>query len=370
MNSEVEVIAEEKIILEPVKFNVSEVVIKELAKKYANIKVIPGNKKSFQLVKDALKEVSGYRIAVEKKRKQLNKPILEYKRGLDAEAKKITAMLREVEAPLAAEKKAEEDRIKLEEERQKEIERQRIQAQRDEVNRIAMLPADLYKKTIGEIRNEIRNLEEIDISFFDSLSGEAVQTIGTTLVKLEDMILVKEEELELAKEIAFKEEKRLKEEQIFEEKRKELEETNKEQERLIALKEKKALEEREAFEAEKAAFVAEKKAEEDRKMLELEKVEEINKFEEENDIEKEAIENRAEESFEKSEEVIYEQDLPTEDEIVNGGEPFSGETIEVPEERYLELLKKESLLDALIFLGVKNWEHYEAAECYAEHIKK
>lgn len=82
-----------------------------------------GDTATLQVVHDARMTIKNTRVAVEKKRKELKADALEYGRTVDAEAKRITELLRPIEEHLAAE----EDRVNAERER---IRLQKIEAAR------------------------------------------------------------------------------------------------------------------------------------------------------------------------------------------------------------------------------------------------
>jgi hypothetical protein len=80
------------------------------------------DKEGYDLVKSGWQEVRNLRIAVEHKRKALNRNAIDYKNAVDGEAKRITVLLEEIEEPLKERKEwfdLEKARIKAEAERKK-----------------------------------------------------------------------------------------------------------------------------------------------------------------------------------------------------------------------------------------------------------
>lgn len=103
------------------KFNVTDAAISELATQYMPL-IVKGidDKDGLKIVNAARKVVKGYRIDVDKRRKELNTDALAFQRRINEEAKRITALLEPIENHLAAEEKKIDDeieRIKLEKER-------------------------------------------------------------------------------------------------------------------------------------------------------------------------------------------------------------------------------------------------------------
>jgi len=102
-------------------FDFSEVFVKEMKTK-ADALTISGvdDKDGYNAINDARKLIKEKRVAVEKKRNELNADALAYQRTVNAEAKRITSMLEPIEQELSAKTKAidsEKERIKLEERR-------------------------------------------------------------------------------------------------------------------------------------------------------------------------------------------------------------------------------------------------------------
>lgn len=108
------------------KFNVADAVISDMKTQFTALK-IDGIKdtKGYKAVHAALMTVKGKRVEVEKKRKELKADSLAFGRAVDAEAKRITALLKPIEDHLAGEKQAildEKARIKAEKEQQERAE--------------------------------------------------------------------------------------------------------------------------------------------------------------------------------------------------------------------------------------------------------
>lgn len=119
------------------KFNLAENAINE-AKALGETLVILGveDKAGFDAVEEHRKNVKAWRIGVENTRKSLNEDALAWQRAVNAEAKRITALLEPIEADLNAKSnwfKAEKERIKKEKE---EAERRFIQDRKDQIFKI------------------------------------------------------------------------------------------------------------------------------------------------------------------------------------------------------------------------------------------
>lgn len=80
------------------------------------------DKEGYELVRKGIATIRELRTAVEKKRNDLNRNAIDYKKAVDEEAKRITSLLVEIENPLKEQKEqvdAEKARIKAEEEARK-----------------------------------------------------------------------------------------------------------------------------------------------------------------------------------------------------------------------------------------------------------
>jgi hypothetical protein len=102
----------------PVKYNITDTAINKMKTEYMALKVVGvDDSTGCQIVHDARIVVRDHRIAVEKTRKDLKADALEYGRKVDAEAKRITALLEPIESYLQEQEdivKKEQERIKME----------------------------------------------------------------------------------------------------------------------------------------------------------------------------------------------------------------------------------------------------------------
>lgn len=99
-----------------VDYSITDAAIAGLREKYTGLKV--SDTDSRKQVSEAIQDVSGLRTSVEEKRKNLKEDALAWGKKVDAEAKRITALLLEIEEPLKIERRN-FDAIKEEEKRKK-----------------------------------------------------------------------------------------------------------------------------------------------------------------------------------------------------------------------------------------------------------
>ena len=109
--------------------NVTAAKLAEFKAKYSGLAIASvEDRKGYELVHTARMEIRNHRTAVEKVRVRLKEESLAYGRKVDAEAKRLTALLLEIEKPLEAEEKridAEKERIKAEKQKEADAKLQR-----------------------------------------------------------------------------------------------------------------------------------------------------------------------------------------------------------------------------------------------------
>lgn len=115
-------------------------------------------KEGYAELKAGVKEVSGFRVSLEKKRKEIKAPYLDACKKIDAEAKAIESELRLIESPLALEKKAIDKAIT----EKKEAKKRQIE---DKLNWISELPAKSITLDLAGIEENIALLDKQDFEF-------------------------------------------------------------------------------------------------------------------------------------------------------------------------------------------------------------
>lgn len=216
--------------------------------------------------------VRDLRVALEKKRVELKAPALERSRLIDTEAKRITAELEEIEAPIHRQIKAEEDRKAQEKADREAKEFGRILAMQEAVAEIGMA-AMVNGKPSSEIaaRLDAMKAGQLDPLVYQEMMPQAQEARIAAIAKLEQALKAAQwDEAEAARKAAEAEAARIKQaaedaerarvsaEQVAEARR--LQEARD----MIAKAEREAAEtlraEREALAAEKAAWLAQQQA--------------------------------------------------------------------------------------------------------------
>lgn len=267
-----------------IKYNITDAAIYEMKRQCSNLAII--DNASYKAVTEAIAIVRTKRTDVEKKRKELKANALEFGKRVDAEAKRITELLLEIEEPLKNLKKEEDDKREFEkrEAERKEAERTAgIQARIDEIRaKIPEVPTSSDK--LLDIIFEVDSIE-IGEPIFQGMVGQAALAKSATLDKLnvllENRLKWEEEEKKRKEEIARLEQLRVEQEKAEVERRiKEVEERARKdaEEKAMRAEQEKIEAEKRAIEAEKARMETEKRVEWERK--EREEKERLSRIEE------------------------------------------------------------------------------------------
>lgn len=133
----------------------ADVTIASLREQYAGLTIADLNDKDgYKAVREAIADVRSTRVNVEKSRKELKADALAWGKKVDTEAKRVTAMLMEIEEPLKIEKAKVDDekaRIKAEEaaaieRRREELLRKKLEAEADERRKEEEAKAEVRRK--------------------------------------------------------------------------------------------------------------------------------------------------------------------------------------------------------------------------------
>lgn len=227
-----------------VEYNPVSAALSELREKYAGVLFPVDTKDGMKDAKDVRSKLVKLRTGLEAVRKEIKEPALRRTQAIDAEAKAITNAIREIEEPIDAQIKAEEQRIEAEKAAKAAAEAE----VKGKIDGIRALPLALAGCSYAEIIAEMGALEEFVP--VEEVFGEQIDdcraAIQETLSALDSLALRVKEQEEAAARV---EEERLR---------------LAEEDRLAKAKiaaEREALDaERKAYEAEKAAFEAQRLA--------------------------------------------------------------------------------------------------------------
>jgi hypothetical protein len=168
--------------VEVAEYSKADAAITELRQRYADIKEInPDTDDGYGFLKAGIKEVAGYRTALEKKRKEIKDPFLKAGKIIDSEAKRITAELVRLEDPMKAKKAIRGEREKREKEERIARLQQKVNNLKSYSERARGQSADYVAQLIGDL-----DMIDTEQDFYD-LTTEACVAKRETLEKLSEI---------------------------------------------------------------------------------------------------------------------------------------------------------------------------------------
>lgn len=136
----------------PQRYDVSDAAIAEMRKQFLPLVIqSPEDKQGAKRVREARLTVKSTRVAVEKTRKALKEDALRYGQAVDAEARRLTALLTPIEEHLEAQEAAMEAEVKR---RATEAERQRIQRLEMRMASLRALESPLLRMDVEAMTDE------------------------------------------------------------------------------------------------------------------------------------------------------------------------------------------------------------------------
>jgi len=209
-----------------VEYNLTDDAIKKLSKQFANANI--NDDDGYKHVKAAISTIVSYRSGIEKRRKELKADSLDWGRKIDAEAKRITALLVEIETPLKALKDEAEAEAKRKKEEAAKIERERIEIIRNKISGFNARNMILVGKDSEQLADIISDINSVVISedeyqeFASQAEGVLAASKGILKKEYDDRVEFEAQQVKAAQEAAelkaqqdkiAAEKKKLKEEQ-------------------------------------------------------------------------------------------------------------------------------------------------------------
>lgn len=137
-------------------------------------------------------EVRGYRTGLEDERKRIKAPALERCRLIDAEAKRLTEELRELEDPMKAQLDAKEAEIEAEKIKKAQAEQERVDNHRAGIQRLRDFPLSLQGKPSAVIESRISSFIETTLviawDFYEEFSKEAEDAYKAALFSAQEVL--------------------------------------------------------------------------------------------------------------------------------------------------------------------------------------
>lgn len=170
-------------------YSKTDAALADLAGRFKGVVFDVKDPKGMQEARHARAELRNYRVDLEKVRVEIKAPALERCRLIDAEAKRITAALVELEDPIDATIKVEEKRKEREAQERAEAERQRVAGLRAQIEAIRRLPTACVGKTSWQIMTALNAARGTAIGpGFAELSGEAEEALAASVAQIAEML--------------------------------------------------------------------------------------------------------------------------------------------------------------------------------------
>jgi colicin import membrane protein len=174
--------------LQIIEYRPTAAALAELGERYKGVVYPVTETKGMADAKAARAELRGYRVDLEKLRKELKAPALERSRLIDDDAKRITSALVEIEDPIDAQIKAEETRKENERKAADEAERKAVEAIQTRIAEIRNWPSRFIGCQSTAIGAELENLNSFDDEEFGLYAGMAKQAHAECMATLETML--------------------------------------------------------------------------------------------------------------------------------------------------------------------------------------
>lgn len=195
-------------------------------------------------------EVRGYRLNLEKLRKEIKAPALERCDMIDDEARSLRLDLESIEFPIDASIKAEETRKEREKEEAEQRERDRIDTIQRKIQELAGLPTAVAGRTSAEITEQLKVARAFDLAFATEYKEAARAAQERAVAALEQLLAGAEAQEKRAREDA---ELRKREQEELERLRRDKAERDAAEEKANREKQAKIIEEAKARAAQEAA---------------------------------------------------------------------------------------------------------------------
>lgn len=184
-------------------YSKTDAALADLASRYKGVVFDVATTKGMQEARTARAELRSYRVDLEKLRVEIKAPALERCRLIDAEAKRITVALSDLEDPIDSAIKLEEKRKEREAMEAVMANQRRVDAIRARIEEIRQLPAACVGKTAAKIAEALDGAQAIVIGGdFEEFRTEAEDALRSTLAQISVMVAGAKAQEEEAAQVA------------------------------------------------------------------------------------------------------------------------------------------------------------------------
>jgi len=176
-----------------VEYNETEQALAQLQHKYNSAVYDVTTKQGYLAATLARRELRELRVALEKRRGEVKAPVIEQGRLIDAEAKRITALLEALEKPIDAQIQQQNDRNAAEKAERERVEAERVAKIRNAIGRISNEPARLAGAPSTQIEERLAQLRAVvlDPTNYGEFFAEAEQALADMLPQLEGLLALR-----------------------------------------------------------------------------------------------------------------------------------------------------------------------------------
>lgn len=173
-----------------IEYSVTDAAIAELRNKFSGLVVPAGDKQAYKALTSAIAEVRTLRTDVEATRTALKEDALKYGRMVDAEAKRITALLVEIEQPLKDQKAAFDEAVEKARQERHLAEQKRIADIQWKITAIRNTPAQHATESAECIRAtlEVMHSYEITDDVFQEFVNQADEAKESAIAELHKLL--------------------------------------------------------------------------------------------------------------------------------------------------------------------------------------
>lgn len=189
---EAEIIEENQVVLKEIKYPVGKTDIDSLIAEYKEIPTIDPNSEDvdlvgtqYQFVTKGHKAFVKVRNQIEKTRKELKAPSLDYGKKVDEIAKEFQALIKPIEDKLFIQRKLVEDNEARKQREAEEAEELRISIIKNKIQDTKNLPLQHFNSNVEQITRALESLVVIEKEFYEEFYEEALENQNYVISQLQ-----------------------------------------------------------------------------------------------------------------------------------------------------------------------------------------
>lgn len=171
-----------------VRFSKTEAALSDLRTRFKDAKFDLATTKGDTAARQARKELVSLRTGLDKRRKELKAPAVEFSRKIDSEAQRLTAAIVELEEPIDQQIKADEQRREDERVARLRAEEERVSGHRERIEAISAVAVRAVGLSSAEIAEKIALITRMEPGEdFEEFLPHAINAKASTLLRLQEL---------------------------------------------------------------------------------------------------------------------------------------------------------------------------------------